>query len=288
MTKEESLTAALENTATDYGSGYYDLFFECPRKFQLKHEQKVSLKVINTNEAQHFAVGRLVHSCLQFAQQEVIDGRDPTEWPKVIEQATAGNLVDPADAYEAERLCTWYFAKYTTQNAGWPSEARIIRIEGLLQSEINSLPITARADSIIDLDGEILIADHKTRKTKTPDHYVDSLHTRAQFLRLAWLYQQKHQQLPDGIWVNVIVKTKEVQLSRHIVKLSQTEVDRWAENQAVLATLIKSQKFLKAPAVMNYSACWPEYFGNGRCEYYNYCHGSDEVRERFYVQGCSF
>lgn len=282
MTKEESLSSCLENTATDFGGSYYDLFFECQRKFQLKHAAKVSLKVINQTEAQHFAVGRLVHSVLQFAQQEVINGRDPTRWPEVIEHATADNLVDPADAYEAERLCTGYWAKYTTSNAGWPSEAKILRIEGLLQSELNGLPITARADSIIDLEGEILIADHKTRKTRPPEHYVDSLHTRAQFLRLAWLYQQKHSVLPDGIWVNVITKTKEVQLSRHVVKITSAEVDRWAENQFELAERIKHMQRMQHDAVMNYHSCWPEFMGS-RCEYYNWCHGSEELKERFYT-----
>lgn len=154
-----------------------------------------------------------------------------------------------------------------------------------------ALPYTTRADAIIRLNGEIVIPDHKSRAMKIPGttypkvglgvdidpfvrgRYVQGLATRPQFLGMSWLVMRKYGlQDPPPVWVNAIIKTKIPRFDRVMVRFAREQVEAWAGQQAALAATGLSDRS------MNFTQCAPEI--GTRCRYFDWCHGSPEIRAR--------
>jgi hypothetical protein len=229
------------------------------------------------------AWGRLVHSCIHYMNAGVIAGEPtPRDWRAVLQRAgDAPYNHEPIDVREATRLMAGYYARYGTANAGWPEEAQIVASEQLLGSDALPLPYTTRVDALLRLSGELIVTDHKSRAQRIPDERADfarGLATRPQFVGLSWLVKQAYGLAePPPVWVNAIIKTKIPDYDRLLVRITQSAIDQWLENQARIAAAGLNGD------LMNYSQCAPDI--GQRCWAFDWCHGSAEMRSRKFTCG---
>jgi hypothetical protein len=256
----------------------------------------------------YFALGNLVHAARGYFELTHDRGGD---WRHVLEVARAQPDADPLLVAEADRLLGGYFARWGEANAGWPEGAEIVSVERLYEHEWpdpdhGTCPscdgtgsrlvrtytyrcatcsgtggpravlgrYSARLDTVLRIDGSLVIADTKTRAKRIPSdraHYERGLRTNPQFLGQSWLVMTAEGlDEPPPVWVNAIVKTKVPDYDRLLVRFTRADVDRWAANQRELSA---SGCDLRT---MNYSQCAPEM--GSRCWAFDWCHGSEESR----------
>lgn len=274
-----ALAKALEDTQTEWGSSRWAAYRACPRKHHLAYH--VGVERLGAR-AVHFGVGSLCHGILRYMQEGVVLGEHGRNWRDVLEYASDQPDSVPEVLDEAARLMKWYWAFWGEDNAGWPADARIIGIEQHLQTPEGAfaLPHTGRADTVLDINGTIVIVDTKTRAKSLPkelDDYKLKLATRPQFLSLAAMLQMRDGlEEPPAVMVNAICKLKAPTFGRVIVPLSQRAIDEWIADHAVASARGLGDTW------RNLDACAPE-VGWG-CEYRDWCHAmSDEARELNYV-----
>lgn len=268
------IQACLENTATDFGGAYYDVYQTCERKFHLT--QLVELR--NAPRRQAPDIGSLVHACLRYAGICASAEQDWSNWRQVLAAAPEHGYAI-GDCETAESLLDFYWLKWGVENAGYPAGAKILQVEQEWRYEFGALPTTARADTLLELNDEILIVDHKTRSSKVPDGFERQMQTRPQFLRLGALWRALNPDKPRAaIWVNALVKTKLPSFSRHIVRLDDAMLDAWVDNQKRLTAAIASSSI--DTCLANFSACDGGFFGS--CDYRDYCWGSEAVKTTKY------
>jgi len=290
------IAAALAPTQTEHGSSRIAELQRCRVGHALRYEQHIE----PIKKAVYFDTGHFVHGCLRLVNEAVIEGREFPDWKAVIafarEQREAkGETVawdekDPID--EAEMCVERYYATHGEHNGGWPEAAKLLHAELFLEDR--ELEATCRADLVIEMGGEIIIPDTKTRARGLPKEraeYARSLRTNEQFLRLSAL-AQTHFGLsePPPVWLDAIIKTatrpKDPEakwpVDRLLVQFTQQDVDRWRVNQARILDFEHSARHL--PVIANYHECAPAI--GDRCWAFDWCHGTDETKARkFRVRG---
>ncbi len=270
----EEVTAALEDTVTEWGSSRYSEYRRCPRAHYLRYEQGIQVapkdpENLDSGEGEphYFVTGRLCHAVLRYMQEGVIAGT-PRLWTDVLEVAATLPNMDLRFVHEAERLMGAYFLEYGEPNAGWPDGTKIVAVEQLYETRIGAAPYTGRIDTVLQIKDSFLIADTKTRAKAFPqdrERYARGAATRPQFLGLSYLVREKLElEEPPSIWINAIIKTKIPKFDRLIVPVTSEALDLWAEEQSKYLPIAGDQR-------MNYSSCAPEQ-GSSRCQYFNYCH----------------
>jgi hypothetical protein len=286
-----SVAEALAPTQTEHGSSRIAELQRCPTA----HDLKYTRQIFPVREAAYFEIGRLTHACLHYINSAVITGEEYSfdAWQEVIAyartsrdaaveagtvQLPAWDEIDPID--EASRLVEAYYGLHGEANGGWPAAAKLLHAELFLESK--DLKATCRADLVLELDGEIIVPDTKTRAKSLPkdrDTYARELRTNEQFLRLSALTQE-HFQLPQppAVWLDAIVKTKVPSVDRLLLRFNQSEVDCWKRNQR--AMLEVESALHRLPVVRNYHQCAPPI--GQRCWAFDFCHGTDEMREKQY------
>jgi hypothetical protein len=306
------IAECLQDTQSPWGSSRFNLWHRCRKAHDLRHVQGL---VSLGDRPKYFGIGSLTHAGINFLQRGVLAGEpEPRNWELVIEAAAAklpGEICD-----EAWRLLSAYFAHYGTECAGWPEGSKILGAElylsegeeqctncggygRLLESQdvwvtcscggrgvspgAFALPYTARADTVLQLpSGEIVIPDTKTRRSAFPEErqqYAQGLATRPQFTGLSWLVQ-RHLKLeePPHIWVNAIVKTKIPKFDRLLVKMTPEGLAAWEHDHTDVAAAMRYEQLQQIEPLANRSECAPDM--GSRCEYFDWCHGSDELRAR--------
>lgn len=276
---ETAIAAALAETATEWGSSR----FAQHRRCQQAHDLRYRLKVMPQARALHFGVGTLVHAGLRYTSEGVIAGEpQPRDWRLLIDAASRRLEFTPEACDEASRLLHWYFDFWGQENAGWPEGVKIVACEReFSDSESFALPYTARADAILEYEGRIIVVDTKTRKSSLPEDraaYARKLATRPQFLGLSYLVMRElGLEAPPDVWVNALCKLKVPKFGRVLVPFAHSAIDLWCDTQKQLA-----EAGLHG-TLRNYDACAPEI--GSECEYFEWCHGSDEARALHYAKG---
>lgn len=284
---------ALVSTATVWGSSRLTELQRCPQAHHLRYAEGIEPK----RKAVYFDIGSYVHACLRWVNEGTIACEpEPRDWRLVIAAArekrdamiaegTAEPVpwdeIDPID--EAERLVGPYYASHGPR--GWPEGVRLLHVERPLRSD--RLRATACADLIVDVGGEIVIPDTKTRKNSLPKgadraDFEREQRTTEEFLRLSALLQEEWKlPEPPAVWLDAIIKTKVPTVDRLLVRFTQRDIDEWRENAAKLVQHAELSARHGLPVVRNYHECRPP-IGAGRCWAFDWCHGSDETRERRY------
>jgi hypothetical protein len=285
---------ALASTATLYGSSRCTELQRCDMAYHLRYERGIAPK----RKAAYFDVGSYVHGCLRWVNEAALAGEplDYRDWRPVIVEARAlrhelvtqelaqlpgWDELDPID--EAERLVGAYFALHGRPH--WPEAARIVAVEEPLEDA--ELVATARMDLALDLGGEFIIADTKTRKGSLPENreeFARGLATNEEFLRLSALAQKRYGLAePPPVWLDAIIKTKVPKVDRLLVRFTQAQIDQWRRNQMLLSAQAwasgDSAFAGRRLPIMNYHECDTPL---GRCWAFNWCHGTDESRALHY------
>lgn len=271
--REAHLKQALEDTRTSHGSSYWAEFNRCPRAHHLAQTER--LVPVGARPA-YFGVGSLCHAVLRYIQEGVLSGEPAgaRNWEDVIEYSCDRHDSVPEVLDEAHRLMRWYWAHWGLDNAGWPPSSRIVAVERFLRTPEESafaIPHTGRADTILEVAGQLVIADTKTRSSSLPKDlasYQRKASTRPQFRSLAWMLREelKLDYVPS-IWVNAICKLKTPKFERVFVPLSAAQVDMWAAVHRAAAERGTSDSH------MNLYACAPEM--GSECHYFTKCHGTE-------------
>lgn len=268
---------ALTPTQTTHGASRWAELRRCPRAHHLRYTLGIQRIHRIDDGVDYFALGTLIHGALAYWQRNALSWQDVIE--HALDEAAGGSGL--REALDAHRLLEGYEAHWGSNPGGWPNGATVVAVEHAMGLP----PYTARADSIIDLGGELIVVDHKTRARKLPDQGADldeyrrELATRPQFLGLSWLAQREWS-LPDPppVMVNAIVKTKIPQYGRVLVRFDQRQIDEWAANQDQAA----ERAMRNDDPLPNYESCAPEI--GSRCWAFNWCHGSAEQRDREYTR----
>lgn len=275
---QAAIESALAETATEWGSSR----FACYRSCQRRHELRYALRVMPQARALHFGVGTLVHAGLRYCSEGVIANEpQPRDWMTLVNAASRRLEFTPEACDEASRLLHWYFDFWGQENAGWPEGVRVLSCEREFRDSTSfALPYTARADAILEYEGRIIVVDTKTRKSSLPEDraaYARKLATRPQFLGLSYLVMRELQlPEPPDVWVNALCKLKVPKFGRVLVPFTHGAINRWCDTQKRLA-----EAGLHG-TVMNYDACAPEI--GSECEYFEWCHGSEESRALHYTR----
>jgi hypothetical protein len=292
-----AVAEAFAFTGTEWGSSRWSEFRRCPQAHNLRYVVQLRRKpeslrdeLDEEGKIDPLTLGNLVHSARGYVELHHAEG---AEWQHVIEEARARGY-DPLLVAEAERLLAGYFAHWGTDNAGWPEGVEIVDVERLYSWPLNetlhqAVPIfgaagnlyTARLDTLLLINGSLVIADTKTRARSLPKdraHYERGLRTNPQFLGQSWLVMQAEGlETPPPVWVNAIVKTKIPAYDRLLVRFTRDDVEQWAEAQRRwYAEFAARGASNGAGCLMNYSACAPEM--GSRCWAFDWCHGSEESR----------
>lgn len=302
----EAARECLISTATPYGSSRWAEYRRCQRAHHLRYHLRVHPAAMTPelevdpegpDSTDHFDVGIICHAILAYMQLGVMASEpSPRRWEDVLDAAPESLARD-----EATRLMTAYWAHYGTENAGWPEGVRIIAVEQFFESQFGPLPYTARADSILEFpSGEIVVVDHKTRAQafgRDRDRFARGQATRGQFLGLSWLVRRalldskqaesdmcrEDKRYTDAsidtpsIWLNAIIKTKIVKFDRLMLPITRDAVDQWSTWQRLYSELGLDS------SLPNPDACAPAM--GQRCQYFTWCHGTDDERARHYTQG---
>lgn len=301
MTHDPAVLEALQSTVTTHGASTWTEYQRCQRSHHLRNvvrlrPRKFEPDPLDTDgpeprDTSYFEVGQLVHACLAYVRKGVMLGERRLVWTQVLEAAPSQSY-DVGNCYEAERLLNAYWAHWGLDNGGFPEGVRIIGVEELIVGECGGMPLTTRADCILQIGDSIVVGDTKTRAQALPGaasdrrpedpfrraDYARGLTTRPQFLTLCHLVQQAMKlPAPPEVQVDAIVKTKVPKLDRLTVPIRQRHVDVWLAAHAQLAAQGLTGD------LPNYSQCAPEI--GSRCWAFDWCHGSDDMRERLYQQG---
>lgn len=284
---------ALAPTQTEFGSSRIAELQRCPTAHDLKYTQRIFPK----KEAAYFDAGRITHAGQRYINEGVIAG-EVRDWHEVIKAAheeradkIAAGLAKPVAWDEedpiltAEDCLTKYYGTYGLDNGGWPEAVKLLHVELFLEDK--ELRATCRADLVVSLAGDIVIPDTKTRSKVLPkdrEEYARELRTNEQFLRLSAL-AQVHFNTPEppAVWLDAIIKTanppkdKELKwpVDRLMVRFTQSDIDRWRENAARMIAVEDAMRRL--PVVRNYHSCAPPI--GSRCQYFDYCYGSETQRD---------
>ncbi len=270
------------DTQTQWGASRYTTFQRCPRAHALRYADGIE----TVDRPEHFGVGSLVHAALAFVRDGVMRGELERDWHALIDIAGDLDLDMPPEVQaEAYRLVRAYEAHYG-HACGWDPKDDRIRVLGietpLGPMQIGELPFTARADAIVEMAGSVTVWDTKTRGRKLPnarEEYARGLRTRVQYGGLACLtlYVLGLEQ-PPAIIQDTIIKTKLAGFDRLTVQLNEGHLAAWIKQQVCVSyELYSTPPSLATPRWIN---CAPE-IGNP-CEFFYWCHGSDEERERHY------
>jgi hypothetical protein len=282
---DEAIAACQEilaPTQTQWGSSRFACWRTCPRAHQLRYHEGVRPK----EAADYFSIGILLHAVMAYAARGHV-------WRELIAYLTTLDNIDLGHVYEVERLEEGYFAHYGDENCGFPDNVEIVDVEVEMAGELGGLPYTGRADLVIRAADQLVIVDHKTRGRKVPDdrdEYRRDLLTRPQLLGLSWLAWQYYSKrdhrghpldAPPAVMLNEIVKTKVPQFGRTTITPTERQLRDWAANHSI--EVMRSRQELAdggETGLRRLDACAPVI--GSRCQFFDWCHGSEETRQLHY------
>ena len=187
---------------------------------------------------------------------------------------------DPAAGIEATRLLGSYHREYGVTNGGH-GKNKILAVEevllgGNLHKDIGGY--AAIADAVIEEpDGTIVLYEYKTAgrmPSGTLEELEVELKVGSQACSLAYCGRLKWGK-PPVVVRDITTKTNKVGHKRIRMTFTDAELDRWEQDQIDLEQL-------NGLTCANRDACDPP--TGYRCNYFDYCWGSEEAREKMYVK----
>lgn len=270
--KPALLERALNETVTQWGSSRWAEIRRCPRAHKLSVIDNIRPAALSMP----LAVGIAVHQVLAYAGLLAVHG-EPMSETELVECLDAGEIKGPARA-EAFRLLRAYFNRYGTAEAGFAPGYRVVDVEVPMRADIGGVPYTARIDVVLEQRGLLTPCDHKTRGHAVPFDVLGAWSTKPQFLGQAYLARETLGPRWSGeILINAIVKTKVPGFSRVPLRLAPERIDGWAREHSLMAPGLLA---LAEIGCANFESCAPEV--GMRCQFFEYCHGSDRDRETLY------
>lgn len=285
---ERALDLALEFTGTHHGASRWGEYRRCPRAHHLRYVEGLRTKrLLNGFDVRegpdYFVLGNVLHSSLAYAAMGVIEGFDwdlSTLWDAMEERKLFDATPEQREAFaEGKRLVHCYFKKWGPDNAGYGPGVEVLEVEHFVRSRKLIEPYTGRADVLLDVEGKLIIGDHKTRANMPRDDdevLARFWRTKPQFLGLAFCVREIEGETP-GFLVNVISKTTIPDFRRVMWFYTDEELDRWADEHDDSLRRGLDQKW------MNYRECAPDI--GAKCWAFAWCHGTDEEREKLYQIG---
>lgn len=283
----EAILSALAPTQTSEGSSRWKTLHECEQKHDLHYVQLI--RPIGGSTTLEQELGILTHACFNYVAEGIIAGT-PRKWHDVLQVASEQmdeqerSVWDPFSLENAGRLLESYDAFWGPENLGFDKPVKIVAAEREMRAEIRpGLPYSCRADVLVELFGEPVVVDHKTRARarSTAGDLERELRADASIIGQSWLAMTTlGLKSPPPVWLNDLLKTKIPTFERHLVRIEMRDIDAW--KLAMVQRLALEQERLEyaIPAMRNVYACVPP-FGR-RCQFFQYCHGSAEERERYY------
>ena len=309
----EAVEAASLETQSSHGASRWNTYRRCQREHALRYRDGIVPKDRLFDRLDYFSLGSTMHAILTYMWRGFAVGDNDRSWRDALLACTQrpGGL-DEDVFLEAERLAGAYYARWGAPdfaegfeyvasevlledgvtcpmcdgakldgNGNWCRTCYVSYSEGSAGFVDGSFaqPYTARLDLIGRVAGELVIVDTKTRKAKIPDNrmmFSREAAVNPQFLGQAHLVMRAYGLTePPGVLVNAIIKTKVPGFDRVLARPTLEDVERWRENHAR-----EAEAGLDGD-LMNYSSCAPPM--GSRCGYFNWCHGSAEMRERNFV-----
>lgn len=288
----DAIRECLRSKGTEWGSSRWAEYRRCQRAHRLRYVDGISKRRLpivdpdllleekdgsDPSKPDGRRVGSLIHAAFQWLAEGILQGK-ARDWrhPLAVAASDDWPLVD---IFEAERVLVAYFKFWGNEgNLGFSEGFTILKAEAAFEISIGGLPLTGRADLLLaDPNGRIVIVDHKSMaraRSGDPDRL---LRTSDQFLALARLVQVTYElpYIPEII-VNDLIKTKVPKFERQLVAITPNDLKQWVANQDETA------RTGMTGSLRNYNACAPTTPGSRVCDLFNYCHGSDEQREKGY------
>lgn len=303
----------LQDTQTPHGSSRESMWRRCRFAHHLAYVEGVKPQYEDVTgwgdsddapeRPAYFGVGQILHSALAYLHHGYGDPGDVIAY--LLEAPDEHAL---ANVVEAERLLDAYLNHHNcailgptwAERCGWAAGTEMLACERYVEQQCGVLPVTTRLDLVVKLpDGTIAVVDHKSRSTAPPggcggkrdswryEEWIKGKSVTPQVVRASWLAQREWQlSAPPPVIVNVTVKTKVPQFDRALVEVKPETVQRWlaqrrSEAQQQVVEQREYDNFTHLP-LQNWDACAPEL--GSRCQYFNWCHGTDYHRERYYTQ----
>jgi hypothetical protein len=276
----------LASNATAYGSSKWSELARCTEAHHLYYNDGL---VPLGNRPDHFGIGSLFHAAQawQLAGQGV--------WSDVVEYcksqmtfAADGSVFDREVIEESERLLQCYYAHWG-EDGGWgnASDSRVLAVEYEMVGKVGGMFYSAKADHIRKHYDEIVVVDTKTSGRKPSgvtlvgsglvglDEYARELATRPQFLGLSWITGEIFNAgKPVSLIDDLVIKTKVPSFARVRIDFTEEMIKTWQKQHELL---------LQEPRRMNLHQCAPGF--TRRCDYFDWCHGTDEMRANWYSKG---
>ncbi len=274
----------MKDSWKDWPRGYWShsRFSElrrCPKSHDLRYNQKVYPKGSRPDALE---IGGYVHDVCEYVGKQCLSGFEPTDyvWQEAEAQARDG-LQNPKNMIDGARLISAYRMQYGDEQAGWPpDEYELIGVEEVFKARELHQSIggfASKADVTLRQygSGRLVVAERKTGARKpsgSMEEIVESLRSRPQLMALAFCARDHYGELPLIIH-DLITKTKTVEFYRIEVEVTDADLDRWAREQVELEQMIPL-------TCANRDACDPPV--GFRCQYFKFCHGTDQDRQALY------
>lgn len=253
------------------------LLHRCPKAHKLRYQHGL---VTRSAPSDALLIGTGFHRARELVTLEVLRGGETTEecWQQAIETARAECSSGPA-SLEITRLVRAYMQRYGLENAGYGSlvveGAEKVLLGGNLHAAYGGFGAIADA-VLVDDAGVRWLAETKTAG-RTPSGTIDELaaerRTWDQCLSLAYCGWKTYGDAP-GVLYDIVVKNKTPVFLRVPVLVTEAELLKWEAEQ------IEGEQMFGLSCA-NRDACAPPV--GFRCDYFEFCHGTDEDREQLYT-----
>lgn len=251
----------------------------CPKAHKLRYKRR--LQLVGGEKSDALLIGSGFHRGRELVTLEALRGAetDRAVWDSAVAVASAECPSGPA-AVEVVRLLRAYQLKYGCDNAGYGHEYEVAGAEqvftaGDLHASIGGFASIADAHLIRNIDGRHVLVEAKTAgrsPSGTIEHMAAERRTWSQTLSLAYCGWQELGEIPLILYDIVVKNTKPV-FFRVPVEVTEADLLRWRAEQEELEQLVPL-------SCANRDACAPPV--GFRCEFFDYCHGSDEDRNAKY------
>ena len=247
-----------------WGNSKWSTFTQCPYKYYLKFVKR--LRPVTPKKA--LEIGGLVHEMIGRYYDAKLDSRSEEEsLDRAWDLCNRAADVTPEYAAEARRLMTAWFGTYAESGLARPEE-KVVDVEVAVEVA-EPFNYSSRLDAVLWRKGAYI---HETKTaSRMSALLLDGYEMNSQFLGQMYLWDKtwlKKEYGPlKGFIVDLIVKTKEVQLDRISVKIDPKQLRRWEKNMKLLSLGLKQCEVHKH---------WPQHMSNctlyaQRCSYFNHC-----------------
>ena len=297
------IAEAQRYTATRWGHSRYAEWHRCETAHHLRYHKK--LKPIENDLA--LDIGSAVHIGMAAGMLGYKYERTDLEELALFAIESEPRLQEEAKL-DGARLLRHYIAFWG--ETAWNFGGEVVAAEKYLEADVAAEvgkpgmfpPTSTRVDFIVRVPWERggqpiptwMWGDHKTRRSSCPGvkdpgtraEFIRGLHTDDQFLRHSYCLWKLTGRLRPGV-LNFFVKTKEPKFERIYIQHTEKQLRRWGANEGLRVRRYSGDMDLPTDKpLMEYGECEPAM--GKRCWAFNWCHGTQQMRdEQFEMRGAT-